>query len=240
MGVEPNQILDSCSSTQITATESWEKAVARHFDWFCSLEQTRGRGRRGNEWVSNRGNFFFSMILPEPSQERLTWSAMIGALAVTRVLPEYDLSLKWPNDIYFQNGKCGGVIAERVSGALILGIGINLEDSPALKDRRTTKLIPPLSVIELSSRLIPELKNIWTQFTSEDRSVFDSLVHEYKARSLFKSGDPIRWVSGTQELEGSVQGLGVFGELIVKTRSGQNTHLYSEDVFGVTQAESSF
>lgn len=228
-----NQILDVCESTQKLAREGWELGRAHTGDWFCSLEQTAGRGRRGNQWISNRGNFFFSIILNEPTQSRLTWCAMMGALAVARALPEFPIKLKWPNDLYLNGGKCGGVLAERVNGAVILGIGVNLIDQPILKDRETRSLNGAISAEVLCIRMLKELDKLWRDFTSSDESLFLELVKEFNSIALFSSGDAIRWISGTEEFEGQMDQVGQFGELIVKLPTGLKKSLYSEEVFGV-------
>ncbi|MCM0605187.1 MAG: biotin--[acetyl-CoA-carboxylase] ligase [Xanthomonadaceae bacterium] len=228
-----NQILDVCESTQKLAHEALAVGNAHLGDWVCSLEQTAGRGRRGNQWISNRGNFFFSIILNEPTQSRLTWSAMMGALAVARALPELPIKLKWPNDLYLIGGKCGGVLAERASGVIVLGIGINLIDQPILKDRQTQSLNGIVSVEVLCTRVVKELEKLWSEFTSQEEKLFDALVKDFNSRALFSRGDAIHWISGTKEFEGQMDRLGHFGELIVKLPTGISKSLYSEDVFGV-------
>lgn len=234
-----NQILDVCESTQKIARENWEMGRAQLGYWVCSLEQTAGRGRRGNQWISNRGNFFFSIILPEPEQQqRITWSAMMGALAVARAIPEFSIKLKWPNDLYLGDAKCGGVLAERAGGALILGVGINLVDEPVLKDRNTVSLGGAISPEVLCIRVLKELELLWPVYTNGDESQFSLLVAEFNSRSFFARGDALRWISGAEEFEGKMDHLGTFGELIVKLPTGLSKSLYSEDVFGVRSSHS--
>ena len=104
-------------------------------------EQTAGRGQRGNHWVVQPGaNATFSVFLRPAAVSAALQSDLsrMVALAVCDVLDYYipeelrpRLRLKWPNDIYFDNNKMGGIIIEnslygdRV-GASIVGVGVNL------------------------------------------------------------------------------------------------------------------
>ena len=106
----------------------------------CSVvitnRQTAGRGQPGNAWISNPGeNLTFSMILyPEmiAAPEQFIISKMV-AVAITDVLSEIipEVSIKWPNDIYHQDRKLGGILIENtLSGQnishAIVGTGINI------------------------------------------------------------------------------------------------------------------
>lgn len=98
--------------------------------------QTGGRGQRGNSWESLRGqNLLFSVVLfpqfIEASKQFLL--SQITSLAIKEVLDRYttDISIKWPNDIYWREKKiCGILIENELTGncisQTIAGIGINV------------------------------------------------------------------------------------------------------------------
>ena len=81
--------------------------------------QTAGRGQAGNSWESEEGkNLLFSALLRyndlrAADQWRLS---MLVSLAVWEVLakhlPEEQLTIKWPNDIYFGDKKLVGILIE--------------------------------------------------------------------------------------------------------------------------------
>lgn len=98
--------------------------------------QTAGRGCGTNKWESERGkNLLFSaLVRPErlPANKQFQISRAIS-LAIVDVVGRLvgDLSIKWPNDIYWRNGKLAGILIEnRLQGALIkdciIGVGLNV------------------------------------------------------------------------------------------------------------------
>ena len=98
--------------------------------------QTAGRGQLDNVWESEKGkNLTFSLVLyPEalPAKQQFVIS-QIAALSVKETLDAYTegISIKWPNDVYWQDKKiCGMLIENDLSGhdlfRSIIGIGINL------------------------------------------------------------------------------------------------------------------
>ena len=98
--------------------------------------QTAGRGCGTNQWESERGkNLLFSMMIhPEnlPANKQFQISMAIS-LAMVDALGQLvgDLSIKWPNDIYWRNGKLAGILIENtLKGGLvkesIIGVGLNV------------------------------------------------------------------------------------------------------------------
>ena len=98
--------------------------------------QTAGRGCGTNQWESERGkNLTFSILihpkdLPATQQFHIS---MAISLAICEALEQYigDVSIKWPNDIYWRNGKIGGILIENtLKGSIIMesiiGVGLNV------------------------------------------------------------------------------------------------------------------
>lgn len=104
--------------------------------------QTAGRGRGANRWWSGPGALTFSLLI-EPGQHGIPmigWPALsltVGAAAATaleRLVPTANLRLKWPNDVYANGRKLGGVLIESPPATprrLVLGLGINVNNSLA-------------------------------------------------------------------------------------------------------------
>lgn len=98
--------------------------------------QTAGRGQIGNSWESAEGeNLTFSVVLYPTFllANRQFLISQITALSVKQTLDRYvdDITVKWPNDIYWRDRKiCGMLIENDLSGQFIyssiLGIGINI------------------------------------------------------------------------------------------------------------------
>ena len=116
----------------------------------CFAEsQTAGRGRRGRQWVSPFGSNLYLSILWQFDNGFAAISGLSLAIgvAVVRALSEIginEIGLKWPNDIYWQHKKLGGILIE-VSGEssgechAIIGLGLNLY----LPEKETTGITQP-------------------------------------------------------------------------------------------------
>lgn len=101
-----------------------------------TFRQTAGRGQNGNGWESEPGkNLSFSTRFPIHSIEQATRLNLLIPLAVARMLDRYiptaELSIKWPNDVYWRNKKICGILCENVIigsevRCAIAGIGVNV------------------------------------------------------------------------------------------------------------------
>ena len=126
------------------------QAVTSNQTLLLAREQTAGVGRRGSTWQSPpAGNLYLSYCVhsDRPLTELSLWSLGV-TVAVADVL-ERELSLeckiKWPNDLYLQGMKVGGVLLETVNlpgdvVAVVIGIGLNVAShpDPALLQRPVT------------------------------------------------------------------------------------------------------
>ena len=98
--------------------------------------QTAGRGCGTNHWESERGkNLLFSMLLHPHSIHASSQFhiSMAVSLAICEALGQRigDIAIKWPNDIYWRNGKIGGILIENtLQGPVIkdsiIGVGLNV------------------------------------------------------------------------------------------------------------------
>ena len=132
---QPLQLRDETTSTNDDAVQA-AKNGAPHGALFLAETQTRGRGRRGSEWVSAPGaGLWFSLLLrPTFSAELLPGLALCAGLAVRAAvapLVSADVKVKWPNDVLAAGRKLAGVLVEsQLSGAqiasVVIGIGINV------------------------------------------------------------------------------------------------------------------
>lgn len=105
--------------------------------------QSAGRGRGSNRWWAGEGALTFSLILndlhseavesPLPCDPRI---ALWTGIAVARALKPYcdraALQLKWPNDVWLNGRKLGGILIEPPPGrpgVAVIGIGLNVNNS---------------------------------------------------------------------------------------------------------------
>ena len=109
---------------------------------FISEEQTAGRGRLGRVFVSpaKTGLYISLCLFPTAPMEDLsliTCATAVAYLETIQQLTGKSLDIKWVNDLFYREKKVGGILTEVISDfesqqvqALIVGIGINLIDSP--------------------------------------------------------------------------------------------------------------
>ena len=104
------------------------------FDVICTKNQTHGRARRQNDWVSMEGMAIFSFFL----EERENWEIedylklpLIAGLATIkglRGIENLEYKFKWTNDVYLENKKLCGILIEKIDDVYIVGIGINVNN----------------------------------------------------------------------------------------------------------------
>lgn len=104
-----------------------------HGDVVLAYEQIKGKGRHGNEWISPKGNLYFSFIMKERMERRNVFSyVMRVSIAVNNTLLAYSVAanIKYPNDIIVGRKKIAGILLESLGyktiDNIIIGIGINV------------------------------------------------------------------------------------------------------------------
>jgi BirA family biotin operon repressor/biotin-[acetyl-CoA-carboxylase] ligase len=94
--------------------------------------QTAGRGQTGNSWESEEGkNLLCSILLPP--DKNLYFLNIAVSVAICRIIKSV-LSIKWPNDIYYNDKKLAGILLENaIVGSQIkysiAGIGLNVNQT---------------------------------------------------------------------------------------------------------------
>ena len=107
--------------------------------------QSAGRGRAGRDWLAPAGSSLFVSVLLKPvgvPAERFSWLPLLSGLAmanaVTRFLPDKEVSLKWPNDVYISNKKVAGILIKNSLNfhkvqSTIISVGLNV-NQPSFPD----------------------------------------------------------------------------------------------------------
>ncbi len=113
--------------------------------WLRAERQTDGRGRLGREWRSPQGNLHASTLIRlKPDDPPVAGLGLMLGVAVhaalSSLLPNAALHLKWPNDVMCGPAKLSGMLLEREGACVIAGVGINVTQAPVLPDRETIAL----------------------------------------------------------------------------------------------------
>jgi BirA family transcriptional regulator, biotin operon repressor / biotin---[acetyl-CoA-carboxylase] ligase len=114
-----------CESTQALLDPELEEGALAACD-----EQSEGRGRLGRRWVAPAGTAILcSLLLRPPAGRRAPELSLVGgvatALTVERALG-LSSQIKWPNDVMVNRRKVAGVLAETAGDAVVLGVGLNV------------------------------------------------------------------------------------------------------------------
>lgn len=118
-----------CESTQLLLLGSglFEGAVA------AADHQTGGRGRHGRAWHEPAGSsVLVSVLLQPPPGRHLPELSLVAALATAVTVEDAtDLSaqIKWPNDVMLNRRKVAGIISELSDGTVVVGIGVNVNQT---------------------------------------------------------------------------------------------------------------
>jgi len=109
--------------------------------------QTKGKGQRGNKWISKKGNLFISIFFKINSKLSLKKITFINLSILKKIISSQITGktyIKLPNDILIYKKKVSGILQEIMykndSKYLIVGIGVNLISSPNIINYPTTYL----------------------------------------------------------------------------------------------------
>jgi BirA family biotin operon repressor/biotin-[acetyl-CoA-carboxylase] ligase len=238
----PNSVIDECESTNDLAKKLAE-AGAPHGTWISTRRQLAGRGRLGRKWETIEGNLFLSIIARMAPSESWSWVPMATAIAIAETLrefnPKLDVKIKWPNDLWIEGAKLGGILCEatgtKSDSFIVIGIGLNCVRAPEGLDQKTTSLTEYLSTrgprVEVTADdirmpLISSVLGIMGDLQSQGPS---ALLQRYNAHAALASGTAIEWTADGRTHAGVVNGVGPSGELLVH-ENGVAQKLYAEDV----------
>lgn len=116
-----------------------------HGDVLLTHCQTAGRGQRGNSWEAEPGqNLTFSLMLRPAALAAadafcLSMAVSVGIVRALRGILSEEITLKWPNDIYWHDRKLAGILIENsLKGAFVghstIGIGLNVNQMQFVSD----------------------------------------------------------------------------------------------------------
>jgi BirA family transcriptional regulator, biotin operon repressor / biotin---[acetyl-CoA-carboxylase] ligase len=139
--------LERCDSTQ-DELRLLARAGAPAFTVVRADVQDAGRGRRGRVWQTRPGAALLASVLlrPRRAPSELAALAIVGGIAAARVAGRLgvDARVRWPNDVVVAGRKLVGVLPEASRGRVVLGIGVNVNQTTDELPTDTAK--PPTSL----------------------------------------------------------------------------------------------
>jgi BirA family biotin operon repressor/biotin-[acetyl-CoA-carboxylase] ligase len=189
--------------------------------------QTAGRGRLGRAWQSDDAALTFSVAVSLPAKLDLSGLSLAVGCTVADVLdPAGDrICLKWPNDLFLDGAKLGGILIETVPlqnerRGVVIGIGLNLRPLPSEADRNAftsghaalQSLDPAATAASTLDRLAPALRALLADFETLG---FGPWQLAFSRRDL-AAGQHVR----VGEQTGIARGVSTSGELLLDTATG--------------------
>ena len=235
--------LQSVDNTNNYARKQIHAGLAQHGMAIFAHEQLTGKGQRGKSWSSEKGVNIILSIVIKPQPLLLTQQFMLSAcvaVAVHDFFMEYagaDTKIKWPNDLYWQDRKAGGVLIESVvrspSAAkglptamresevslwecCIVGIGININQTSFKDDLPNPVSLKQITgkdfhVVELAKELCDTIEKYFQKLIAKD---FPG-IHDHYIAQLYKKDSIVKLKKGNQLFEALIKSVSPSGKLIV-------------------------
>lgn len=215
-------------STNTTAKECYDEKMLKEGSIVYCSKQQKGKGRGNNAWYSSENESLCFSIILEPlfleasnyyQLHKLTSISLIESLE--SFIPEKKLHVKWPNDIYFENKKLGGIlIGNNIKGSTIslsiIGVGLNINQEKFPKE-----LINPISLKEICGKnfsIEKILKEIGTNLFSNYRKWKEDIyfVDNTYQQKLYKLGEKSRFIINNKECSAVVRGVNKDGKILLE------------------------
>jgi len=210
-------LFDRIDSTNGAAMSAARSGTAGN-TLFIACEQSRGRGRAGRSWTSTPGKSLLFSLLLRPPRDADGLTALL-AVASARALDGMcgRVTVKWPNDIFMGGAKAAGILAESKGGAVVLGMGLNVNEGagdfpPELRGAATSLAIEsgrPWPRDEVLARILKELDDCYGAWCS---SGLEPFVGELERRMLY-AGEQVTLEGGNERVSGVMRGLTGDGRL---------------------------
>lgn len=233
-----------CETTMEAARLLVEKQVLPIWGVVMATEQKQGRGQLRRHWVSPVGNMYMSTVLP-PSPATGQWSyslsdllPLVAGYVLSDVLEGLGagVSIKWPNDLIQHDRKVGGMLIEERNGTVVLGVGLNLVESPSDRQMREDHSVPA-GIIQTINRL-PSVLGLAETLVNCGKRVYENLLDEFTPKQ-FSTMVVLRlaWLgrtvlvreSGTDSYPAVIVGISPKGGLVIR-RDGEEYTLFSGSI----------
>ena len=222
--------IEQCPSTNIYLKELNQERKLDEGSLVLTANQTNGRGQRTNRWESQTGKNITCSLLLYPDflpLDRFFLLSETISLAIKDTLDTYvdDISIKWPNDIYFQDKKICGILIEneltdnRYSQSIV-GIGLNVNQEIFMSNAPNPVSLKQITGedFNLDSLVSEMLKNClsWYEKLKLDQT---PLIEKSYLKALYRSKGLYLYKDAS----------GVFRASLEKVESNGYLHLRTED-----------
>ncbi len=203
--------VEKCISTQDIASTLAEQG-AREGTIVLAEEMTDGRGRLGRKWYALRGGLWFTLILRPRMVKSVQLLSLAVGLGLVKGIEKHigiKTSLKWPNDVLYDERKLAGILVEGKIESnyikyILVGIGLNVNNKIPVELGSTA-----ISLKEIKGRDIPRIPLL--------RSILLQIDHYYVTLFKKKDYDEIlsEWKKHSTTIGRTVKAVTIDGKIIV-------------------------
>ena len=232
------EVLESVDSTNDYAKKKAKELVDGSV--IISLEQVKGKGRRGRSFHSGKGDGIYLSIILKPGFEpaKAPFITSIAGAALVNTFNKFNIQtkIKWPNDVLINGKKVAGILTEMSADMefieyIVLGVGINvsgLEFPSELKNIATS--------LKLEGYDVKKLNIIW-QFVYEFELLYNLYLNENTSEvvNILRNNSSVLGkqinVHYMNEIESAIAvDINNQGALIIKTQEGEVKELSSGEI----------
>ena len=232
------EVLESVDSTNDYAKKKAKELVDGSV--IISLEQVKGKGRRGRSFHSGKGDGIYLSIILKPGFEptKAPFITSIAGAALVNTFNKFNIQtkIKWPNDVLINSKKVAGILTEMSADMefieyIVLGVGINvsgLEFPNELKNIATS--------LKLEGYDVKKLNIIW-QFVYEFELLYNLYLNENTSEvvNILRNNSSVIGkqinVHYMNEIESAIAvDINNQGALIIKTQEGEVKELSSGEI----------
>lgn len=220
--------------------KNYHPVVPKEMTLVTATNQSRGRGQQGNSWESERGkNLLFSLrIHPhmiDANRQFILSQAIALAICETLRLYTDNITVKWPNDIYWNDQKiCGILIENTLSGkrieTCIIGVGININQKTFVSNAPN-----PVSLTQITSKetelsfvlaeVVKRFKSYYNRIKANDT---DDIVRTY-SESLYRRKGFHCFADKNGTFEAEISSITPIGHILLTDRNGnQREYAFKE------------
>ena len=208
--------------------------------WIAAARQTKGRGRRGREWIAPPGNLSATLLLyPGRTANDCAQLSFVAALAAGDMLARHvgGISLKWPNDVLAAEKKIAGILIESETGSdgtaiwVGIGIGVNLKAFPDDTDLPATAVAALGGAAPSPQDALIDLADAFAKWYDAWREGGFAAIRSGWLARAHGLGRRIRVRLAREELTGTFRDIDETGALVLGLPGGVTRTIAAGEVF---------
>jgi BirA family transcriptional regulator, biotin operon repressor / biotin---[acetyl-CoA-carboxylase] ligase len=219
--------LHTVDSTNNYAMGLVHAGMAQHGTSVFAHEQTKGRGQRNKQWLSETNSNIALSIIFEPQEWSTSQLFILSKLVSTGVLHFFNsyttggVTIKWPNDIYWCDRKAGGILIENIIQGSewkysVAGIGLNINQTDFKKLKNKAVSLRQITGSSFDPSSLAKELCIYLDMQFNKLLANPNEVSEQYHANLFQLGKKVKLKKGSRLFEAVIKDVTSLGQLVVQ------------------------